>query len=399
MTKNTFIQSIKKIPRAYWFFGIFCFLFTALMVFVEINNGKFWTNDFKVYYDATRDFFSGNDPYQTHYGLSSGYFKYPPTTLYFFGLVSWLPYFTAQLIHTFFLLASLILATSLFHNAIFLPIAGNDSKRYRGILYLAFVFIAIHIVREFHLGNINLMLLFLFVVGLTQMEKSNFTVAIFWSCMVILKPIVILAFIPLLFFKKWRIIVWMAGFGIIFFLVPIVNVGWTGNIALWTNWFNAIGAHGDYIISENSLTYLTNYYLGIKSAWLPSIIALVVLVIFLYLDAIKYQFSKQKILHHAIVLLAFTPNFFVTDTEHFLLSLPLLLLVIKLLVELKNKWFWIPFVLLIIPFSFNSNDLLGRNLSDYFDERGMLGIVNLGFIIFYLILSRHKTPSEATIPN
>lgn len=397
MAESSFIQIIKKIPKAYWFFGFFCLLFTTLMVFVEINNGKFWTNDFKVYYDATRDFFAGNDPYQTHYGLSSGYFKYPPTTLYFFGLVSWLPYFTAQLLHTFFLYVSFVLATSLFHKNILLPIKGNVLKHYSGLLYLAFVFVAIHIVREFHLGNINLLLLFLFVVGLTQMERSDLTVAIFWSCMVILKPIVILAFITLFIFKKWRIILWMAGFGIIFFLVPIVNVGWVGNFTLWSNWFNAIGAHGDYIISENSLTYLTNYYLGIKSAWLPSIIALVILVFVLYLDARKFQFSKEKLLHHVIVLLAFTPNFFVTDTEHFLLSLPLLLLVVKLLLETKNKWFWIVFVVLIIPFSFNSNDLLGRDLSDYFDKIGMLGIVNLGFIVFYLILSRGKTQATVSL--
>ena len=43
----------------FWFFVI---AFIALFTFVEFNNGKLWTNDFKVYYLATIDFFKGNDP-------------------------------------------------------------------------------------------------------------------------------------------------------------------------------------------------------------------------------------------------------------------------------------------------------------------------------------------------
>ena len=56
------LNLFSKIPRAYYFFGIFCLLFVVLMVSVEINNGKFWTNDFVVYFGATKDYFSGNNP-------------------------------------------------------------------------------------------------------------------------------------------------------------------------------------------------------------------------------------------------------------------------------------------------------------------------------------------------
>jgi hypothetical protein len=45
------------------------------MIFVEISNGKFWTNDLIVYYGATRDYLKGGSPYIHPYGLGSGFFS------------------------------------------------------------------------------------------------------------------------------------------------------------------------------------------------------------------------------------------------------------------------------------------------------------------------------------
>jgi len=56
------------------------------MEFIEINNHKFRTNDFEVYFSTSKDYFSENKPYIKNYGFDAGLFKYPPTSLYFFGL-------------------------------------------------------------------------------------------------------------------------------------------------------------------------------------------------------------------------------------------------------------------------------------------------------------------------
>jgi hypothetical protein len=378
------IKFFKQIPRSYYFFGIFAFLFIGLMVFVEIRNGKFWTNDLKVYYLATRDFFGGGDPYVKPYGLGSGFFKYPPTTLYFFAPLSALVYFWAQMIHSTVLLISLIGSVSLLHRNF---IAKQDGSGMRaGLLYLFFVFIAVHIVREVHLGNVNLLLLFLFVLGLNAYRngKENYLV-VCWSFMVILKPIVILAFLPLILVYSWRSIFKMAGIGVIFFLTPFLHKG-SAALNLWADWFKAISAHGDYIVSENCLKYLSSYYFGTQSAWVPSLIVLLVLIGLMILERMRQGISTDLFVVWASILLAFTPNFFVTDTEHFLLSLPMIVLLVKEIIGSERRWMWLLFSLMMVGFALKSNDLWGKDLSAVINQMGLLGLSNLGLITLLIIV-------------
>jgi hypothetical protein len=141
---------------------------------------------------------------------------------------------------------------------------------------------------------------------------------------------------------------------------------------------------------------LTEYYFHIQSAWIPSLIVLLILVgLMLYCIKIG-KTSIQDLIIWSIILLGFTPNFFVTDTEHFVLSLPLLLILLNKIIQTKKIIHWFLFILLIIPFSLNSNDILGRNISDFIDEIGLMGISNLGFILMFLVLYfKHDSKNEA----
>lgn len=391
--KITFKQ-LNKIPRAQVYFGIFFVLFVALMEFVEIKNNKFWTNDFEVYYGATKDYFSGNNPYIKNYGLDTGFFKYPPTTLYFFGLAILMKFFFVQIVHIVVLAISFLISIFILHKVIFEE-SINTQKSIVGIYFLGFVFIVIHIAREFHMGNVNLILLGLFSLGLWYLkEQKQSHVAIFWSIMVVLKPIVILAFIPLFFFQQWKTMIYMVMFGLLFLAVPIAFSGWIGNMLLWKAWFASVAKHGQYLSSENSLTYLTEFYFHIKSAWIPSLIGLFVLLSTMLFFVSKGRKSVRDMIIWSIVLLGFTPNFFVTDTEHFVLSLPLLLLLVYQLIRTKNIIYWILFVALVVPFSLNSNDILGRNISDYIDKIGLMGISNIGFICLYIVLFFKQIPQK-----
>lgn len=399
MALNDSIRKIKLVPRGYFIFGIFLLLFIGLMITVEINNGKFWTNDFRVYYDATRDFFNGSDPYSKSYGLSSGFFKYPPTTLYFFSVLSCLPYFIAQLLHVFVLAISFYFSLILIHRTFFNEAIDPHFKKRYWLLYLGFLFSVVHLVREFHMGNVNLLLLGLFSIGLIELKKGNqLVVAILWSLMVILKPIMVVVFVSLIFFKYWKLLLYLSAIGILYFCLPILHIGWSGNLSLWYNWFGAVAHHGDYIISENSLTYLAEYYFGIKSVWWPSLVIFLILVLTMFLENYKSPFKIGKLVQWSVTFLAFIPNFFVTDTEHFLLSLPLLLFLLFKISKKRNIWYLCLFILLIIPFSFNANDLLGDSFSDIIDEGGFLGISNLAFIFFYILVSFNK-PSELANKN
>ena len=373
---------------------LFLAAFFALMISVEMSNGKFWTNDLKVYYLATSDYFSGQNPYEHAYGLSSGYFKYPPTTLIFFSPLASLPFFWAQLFHSFVLYIACVLSIVLTWKNFYRP--NVSIKRSVGILYLLFVFIAVHIVREVHLGNLNLILLCLFLLGLVAFQrKKKLIFILFWSVMVIIKPIVFIAFIPLGIFMMWKEIARMIGFGILFLLLPFV---FTGQVALelWHNWINAVSEHGNYIVSENSLTYLFKYYLNIRSNWLPSFAVLGGLLVFLFIERKKIENETDRFVSWSAVFLAFSPNFFVTDTEHFLLSLPMIVLLMRRISIYQSWWYWIPFSILMIFYALKSNDLWGPKLGQLYTELGLLGLANLGLIIYFILLRHFDVKSAQT---
>lgn len=390
-----FKEIAAKKSRSYIYFAFFLLLFFALMITVEVNNGKFWTNDLKVYHAASVDYISGLSPYEHAYGLSTGYFKYPPTTLLFFFPLAILPFFLAQLLHSFVLLAACFMSIILIRNQVFFEV--ENSKKKNGILYLLFIFIGVHVVREVHLGNLNLVLLLLFMLGIFAFKKEKNQLFIFcWSLMIIIKPIVIIAFIPIGIFTMWKEIGWMIAFGITYFFLPILFSG-SGFIELWNDWFVAVSDHGNYIVSENSLTYLANYYFDIQSNWLPSLFALGFLLSCMLFEKKIPYLKTERFVAWSSIFLAFTPNFFVTDTEHFLLSLPMIALLFMKIRDLKVWYFWIPFCLLMIGYSLKSNDLWGSYLGGLFTEFGILGIANLTLISYYIILRRLPTQNELLV--
>ncbi len=377
----TLFSRLNKISKHHYLFGAFILLFCSVFSLVEIKNSKLEMNDFRVYFDAVNDFFNGNNPYVKHYGLNTGFFKYPPTTLYLFSPATLLDYSSAKMIHLVILFFSIVISIPLVHNLCKKLLGVDLNNKQRWILYVSFICVAIHLSRELHMGNVNLILLLLFVLGLHFLnDKKLIPAALFWSLMLIMKPIMILAVIPLPFFKQWRLIGYMAGAGILFFLLPMINLGWIGNLEIWGNWFKAIASHGDYIVSENSLTYLTHFYLGIDSTWIPSLCMLAVLMVAFIFDRYFNKKGDTNLTIWLIIFTAFIPNFFVTDTEHFLLSLPLIILLLTLLSKIKKRYYWIGFFLGMLLFSFKSNDLLGKQLTEFANSHGVIGIGNLVFL-------------------
>lgn len=385
------------VTRPEWIFVAFLLAFCALFVFVELNNGRLWTSDFRVYYDATRDFFAGNNPYSHNYGLDTGHFKYAPFTLYLFAPQTLVSYEIGQCIHLSLLAFSLMYSTiNMKHLLERYPIFSNE-RIPTGMLYLLFACVAIHITRELHLGNINLVLLLLFNLGLNAaLKKKEPELSVWWSLMIVLKPIMILVIIPLLINKRWKPIFYMAVFGVLFVLFPAFHVGFQGNITLWKNWFEAISEHGEYLTNFNAIGTLIRIHTGFTAGWIVSLICLLGLIALLVKDSLRLRKSQtETIIVWSAVFSAFIPNFFVTDTEHFLLSAPLIWL---LLAELRSKgrWYhWIGFALGMLLFSFNSTDLLG-NFSHYIYDNGFLGIGNLLFIGTFLVVRCQKKASDFT---
>jgi hypothetical protein len=302
--------------------------------------------------------------------------------LYLFLPQILLSYFTVQLIHVSLVLLSLIVAMLLMKKTVsnFSNFAFKSSW-----LYLVLAVFVIHITRELHLGNVNILLLLMFLLGVFYYEnKNDLVTAFWWSLMLVLKPILLPVFIPIIFFRKWRVLLFSSLFGVLFVLVTIIHHGWRYALELWTSWLGALSMHGEQFANMNSLGKMGEEYLGIETRWLLPFLALIILVGFMMFDFKRNGFSDKQFLSWLFVFLAIVPNVFVTDTEHFLFSIPFVFLLINEMKEMRKWIYWLFFGLGMLLFSFNSTDLLGRELSDLVFNYGLLGFGNLVFLLVFM---------------
>lgn len=336
-------------------------------------------------------FFSGNSPYINPYGLGSGYFKYPPFTLYLFSPNCLLSFKVGQFIHLSFSLISLIgsfliiwkIKDSFFYQ--------STNKLSIGWMYFAFLCIAIHLSRELHLGNVNLILLFLFCLGLySLLNKKELSSALFLSLMIILKPILILVIIPLIVYRKWKILIFISMFGIVFILFPMVHLGFNGNLTLFNEWLYALEKHNNSLTSFNSINSIVNNFMHTSYIWFASYFTLLILTLILFIKRQNNSHSETDLIQWMCAFSAFVPNFFITDTEHFLLSFPLIVLLLVRIVNKRKPLYWMLFLIGMIMYSFNSNDLLGSKFSTFVFDNGLLGIGNLVFITLFILTNQSK---------
>jgi hypothetical protein len=86
---------MSTLPSWNRFPGRFTIIFGAisLLLFVlEHINGRFWLNDFRVYYGAGEALLNGAPLYGVAHGLDSGVFKYAPVLALVYALFAMLPY-------------------------------------------------------------------------------------------------------------------------------------------------------------------------------------------------------------------------------------------------------------------------------------------------------------------
>jgi hypothetical protein len=95
----TYLTDIKKYRP---FLLIVSLLFLAIYL-IENINGRFWLNDFKVYYSAADALKNGKTVYGESFGLSTGFYKYSPEVLCLFIPATYLPFAAASGIHFFFI--------------------------------------------------------------------------------------------------------------------------------------------------------------------------------------------------------------------------------------------------------------------------------------------------------
>jgi hypothetical protein len=160
-------------------------------------------------------------------------------------------------------------------------------------------------------------------------------------------------------------------------------LGFEKDLELHKEWLNAMLLHADAFPSPNTIDALFRYYSTTAGSFqYVTIIPLLILyIVFVGINIINNKKEEKAnssgFIMEWFVLIALMPSMFKTDTEHFLMSLPVILFLLIYLSQNKNRFLTILFIILVILYAGNSSDLLGKSLSQKMYDMGVLGIGNL----------------------
>ncbi len=359
----------------------------ALMVVIETKNGKFSTEDFKVFYMAAKAMLNGEQIYGVSFGLSTGFYKYSPFMLFIFSGYSLFSFKIAAIIH--FILSSVAAIFSIIILEQFVnKYLFTNIKRRVFTSFLILLSVLLHVVRDLHMGNTNTIIIFLFILMIKLIiEYKEILAGILFALIILLKPYFIVLILILFLFKKRTTLISMILTGTTLTLFTAVILGFSNSYNLHLDWFKAMLRHSDYLYSPYTIIYLLDYYLGVT---IPQNFAFVLLGIIVMLISFVFWSSAKKygneeenksLILGFFIIIALIPSVLITDVEHFVFSLPIITILILYLKNKKNYLWITAFVLVVFLFGGNSQDLVGKELTLKIKFWGWVGIANIIFII------------------
>lgn len=416
----------------YWnrFPGRFTIVFAAVMFLlfvIEHINGRFWLNDFRVYYGAGEALLNGGPLYGVAHGLDSGVYKYAPLLAAFYALFALLPYQIAASIQYLLIAFAFLDGSRRIDRLVREQLLGGPSTpgQARGKpssgrqanywpLFLTCLVCVVHLHRELHLGNINMLLLWLLVVSLEHLLSGRTTVgAILLGAAILAKPHFVVLLPLLLLRGKLRIAGIAVGSILTGILLPSFFLGFDGNLDVHRAWFSAMAEHNSSLIYTGGDDYRsvnTVYSFLHRSAleYFTRASALEAYALLGFVAAVFGAFvlwNKQRntdpsrsFTFEFLLLIALVPSITLTDTEHFLLAMPLVAYLMQHLLP-KACPRWLPWIAVPILLAYGGNweDALGP-LSKGMVHYGVLGMGSLVLMMLcmFLFLRSNHSATKAS---
>lgn len=390
-------------------FSIILLVVAGLLVALEVVNDRFWLNDFRVYYDAANAMLHGDALYGVAHGLDSGYFKYAPFMAMLYVPLALLPYSIAAGIQYALVVCAFIGSVLLADRLVRTHVFGGKTCGYAP-LFLTLLVVVVHLHRELHLGNVNVLLLWLLLLALDRSLSGRIGGAGMLIGVAMLAKPHFVVLLPWLLMRGHVQAIWTAlGTALAGLLLPMLFLGHHASMTLNREWLNEMVKHNASLIYTGGEAYnsvdtvysflhraVLKYFVSIPStiealAILGCIATVFGAIVILNLRRERgHGGSPGHILFEYVLLLALVPSITLTDTNHFLFSLPLVMLLIHHLVpRAEPKWLLMAALPFLLAYGGNWADALG-NLSDRMVHYGVLGIANLGLIALgaFLLLCR-----------
>ncbi len=394
-------------------------LLFILFAVLEAINKRFWLHDFQVYYDAATNFFSGKTVYGITFGLGSGYYKYSPFALFIFYPLTWVYYDVAKVIYFIFLSLLIVITVIKSDRLVKDKLFGQlDTKPRLLILLIITIAFLQHIYYELHLGNINILLLLLSLYALyLLLKKKEWAAGLILALAILIKPH-FLILLPWLFLRKRFIAISSCIAGIVFGLwIPSLYIGFNANIQLLAQWKETILRHNISPVNGQDTIYSWVYRItgsSIAEASLNLVVmsvlvfvALLMLAFYIYNKRREAEISdtngleiKNSVFEY-LILIALIPNLTVTDSEHFLFSVPLIAWVINYLFIRKPGYLLTALVVMILClYGGNLREAIGAPASKWMTTTGILGLGNIlliGMSVFLMIKNPGKRDKINTL--
>lgn len=408
---NTLVSN--SLIRSRLAFIITISIILLVIMAMQIINKRFWMHDFEVYYKATQAFMNGEQVYGLAFGLDSGFYKYSPFALFLFLPLSLLPFGVAKVIF-FLLIAGATITTLLFSAWLLKAHVGSSFEYSNGILFLLLAIISSQVFRELHLGNINMLLLLLMLTMLQLiLSGKDIEAGLLFSLILFIKPHFIIL-IPLLFMRKYYKCLWITSSGLLFgVLLTTMVSGIEGSIYLHKQWLLTMQIHNQSLLQAPDTVYSWLYrtvfhFFAPETSMFAKLFPLMILILIAAVFAwfvLANMRSESKTLNSGtqnqsfviefVLLVALVPNLVLTDSEHFLLSIPVILLLLGLLKQNKQPyWFSGLTIIGILLYAMNIHDLVGASISIWLNQNGILGLGNLMLIALAIYWFRKQTFSS-----
>ena len=391
-------MTVLKLIKRPWVGLIFIIVVCLSFLGAEAINHRLWLSDLEVYYKAACRLINSENLYR-HPEDGHYIFKYSPVSAIIFIPLTVFSFETSKIIYWLFLTG--IIATTFYLSIqLILPKNGlSQASVKNNFLYaIAALIVALHFLRELHLGQVNYLLMFMYVLVLmAYMNKNVVSGSFLLSLSIFIKPFGLIFLPYLLYRKKLKALIFVGISVLVWGLTPLFFYrDWHLFINQYSAWINeitiemghkqALLANANHTIFSVVARFTPLRFLLSDPGYVPfyQLVILTALMFFFY-KTFKLS-SMCKTADHTVLdfylIIGFIPLLAFTSENAFVFE-QLLVIAVLFYFKMLSKFEKILAILSFVFIGGNFAELTGHQLSVFLDNNSFVAFGALLLIVVY----------------